>query len=223
MKKFLFVLGCAICTLTASAQYASDASSSFFSVQKSDQPVTFGIRSGVNFAKQSVSSDGYSFSSKNNVGFNIGVSIDIPMMESLYLQSGLYYTVKGYKIKEDEDRYEYTEKAAPAYLEVPFLASYRYNFSDFTQLQINFGPYFAYGIGGKYKLSFDNYDDENESSDYFGDGIKKFDAGLAIGAGLTFGHTFVGINYDLGLTNILKDSDDSMKNRCLSINIGYNF
>ena len=129
MKKFLLVLACAICTLTASAQYASDASSSFFSVQKSDQPVTFGIRGGVNFAKQSVSYDGYSFSPKNNVGFNVGVSVDIPMLESLYLQSGLYYTVKGYKLEEDG----YTEKATPSYLELPILASYRYNFSDFTQ------------------------------------------------------------------------------------------
>lgn len=214
MKKILLVLVCAICTLTASAQYASDASSSFFSVQKSDQPVTFGIRGGVNFAKQSVSYDGYSFSPKNNVGFNVGVSVDIPMLESLYLQSGLYYTVKGYKLEEDG----YTEKATPSYLELPILASYRYNFSDFTQLQINFGPYLAYGIAGKYK-----YDDGDEDEDFFDDDTKKFDAGLAIGAGMTFGHIFVGVNYDLGLTNILKDSDGSLKNRCLSINVGYNF
>ena len=218
MKKFLLILACAISTLTVSAQYASDASSSFFSVQKSDQPVTFGIRGGVNFAKQAVSSDGYSYSPKNNVGFNIGVSVDIPMMESLYLQSGLYYTVKGYKLEEDGE----TEKATPAYLEIPILASYRYNFSDFTQLQINFGPYLAYGIGGKYKWE---YEGESEDEKYFdSDDNRKFDAGLAFGAGMTFGHIFVGINYDLGLTNILKDSEGtSLKNRCLSINVGYNF
>ncbi|MCE9260185.1 PorT family protein [Bacteroides fragilis] len=214
MKKILLVLVCAICTSTVSAQYASDASSSFFSVQKSDQPVTFGIRGGVNFAKQSVSYDGYSFSPKNNIGFNVGVSVDIPMLESLYLQSGLYYTVKGYKSEEDG----YTEKATPSYLELPILASYRYNFSDFTQLQINFGPYLAYGVAGKYK-----WDDGDEDEDFFDDDTNRFDAGLAIGAGMTFGHIFVGVNYDLGLTNILKDSDGSLKNRCLSINVGYNF
>lgn len=214
MRKILFILACAICTLNASAQYASDASSSFFSTEKSDQPVTFGIRGGVNFAKQTASSDGYSFSPKNNVGFNVGLSVDIPMMESLYLQSGLYYTVKGYKLEEDG----YTEKATPSYLELPILASYRYNFSDFTQLQINFGPYLAYGIAGKYK-----WDDEDEDKDFFDDDTKKIDAGLAFGAGMTFGHIFVGINYDLGLTNILKDSEGSLKNRCLSINVGYNF
>ena len=217
MKKFLLVLACAICTLTASAQYASDASSSFFSGHRSDAPVTFGIRGGVNLAKQIASSDeGYSFSAKNNVGFNVGVSVDIPMLESLYLQSGLYYTVKGYKLEEED----YTEKATPSYLQIPILASYRYNFSDFTQLQINFGPYLAYGIGGKYK-----WDDEDEDEKFFDDDYnKRFDAGLTIGAGMTFGHIFVGLNYDLGMTNILKDSDDgSLKNRSLSINLGYNF
>lgn len=217
MKKFLFLVVCVLCTWAASAQYASDASGSFFSVEKADQPVTFGIRGGVNFAKQTASSDGYDFSAKNNVGFNVGVCVDIPLLESLYLQSGLYYTVKGYKIEEGSEK----EKATPSYLEIPILASYRYNFSNSTQLQINFGPYLAYGIAGKYKWE---YDSKNEDEKYFDDDdIKKFDAGLAFGAGITFSHIFVGINYDLGLTNVWKDSDISLKNRCLSINLGYNF
>lgn len=218
-KNLLLLLVCAIGSLTVSAQRAVSRSSSVFSTERTEQPVTLGIRGGVNFAKQVVSSDdGSSFSPKNNVGVNFGVSVDIPMMESLYLQSGLYYTVKGYKFEGDG----YTEKASPSYLELPILTSYRYNFSDFTQLQINFGPYLAYGIAGKYKLKRDGGEEEDE--DFFDDETNKFDAGLAIGAGMTFGHIFVGINYDLGLTNILKDSDDtSVKNRCLSINVGYNF
>lgn len=142
------------------------------------------------------------------------------MLESLYLQSGLYYTVKGYKLEDEE--YSYTETCTPAYLELPILASYRYNISDYTQLQINFGPYLAYGIAGKYKWE-DNDGEEDDDDKYFDDDTNKFDAGLAFGAGVTFGHIFVGINYDLGLTNILKDSEGSLKNRCLSINVGYNF
>ena len=142
-------MACAICTLAVSAQRAVSNSSTVFSTERADQPITIGIRGGVNFAKQTVSSDGYSFSPKNNVGFNAGISVDIPMLESLYLQSGLYYTVKGYKLEDEE--YSYTETCTPAYLELPILASYRYNISDYTQLQINFGPYLAYGIAGKYK------------------------------------------------------------------------
>ncbi len=220
MKKILLFMACAICTLAVSAQRAVSNSSTVFSTERADQPITIGIRGGVNFAKQTVSSDGYSFSPKNNVGFNAGISVDIPMLESLYLQSGLYYTVKGYKLEDEE--YSYTETCTPAYLELPILASYRYNISDYTQLQINFGPYLAYGIAGKYKWE-DNDGEEDDDDKYFDDDTNKFDAGLAFGAGVTFGHIFVGINYDLGLTNILKDSEGSLKNRCLSINVGYNF
>ncbi len=36
--------------LTASAQRASSSSSSFFSTEKSDQGVTFGIRAGLNLS-----------------------------------------------------------------------------------------------------------------------------------------------------------------------------
>ena len=215
MKKFLFVLVCAISTLTTSAQYASDASRSFFSTKKSDQSVTLGIRGGLNIANLTISEDGYDLSLKDNVGFNIGVCVDIPMMESLYLQSGLYYTVKGSKEEDGDLEVKYT----PSYLEIPILVSYRYNFSDFTQLQVNFGPYIAYGIGGKWKKE---YEGETEEGDFFDDSIKKFDAGLAFGAGITLGHVYVGVNYDLGLTNIAKDSDSSIKNRCFSINVGYN-
>lgn len=215
MKKILLVLVCALCTLTASAQYAVDGGS-FFSTERPDQPITIGIRGGVNMAKVTASSYGYSFSAKNNTAFNVGVCVDFPMMESLYLQSGLYYTVKGYKLEDDGE----TEKASPAYLEIPILASYRYNFSSSTQLQVNFGPYLAYGIGGKTKWE---YDGESEKEDFFDDDFKRFDAGLAFGAGIVFSHIFVGVNYDLGLTNMLKGGDGSLKNRCLSINVGYNF
>ena len=95
MKKILLFMACAICTLAVSAQRAVSNSSTVFSTERADQPITIGIRGGVNFAKQTVSSDGYSFSPKNNVGFNAGISVDIPMLESLYLQSGLYYASSG--------------------------------------------------------------------------------------------------------------------------------
>lgn len=220
MKKLFLALVCAGCTLTASAQYASDASTSFFSTEKADQPVTFGIRGGVNFAKQVYSADNLSETSSNKTGFNVGLSVDIPLMQSLYVQSGLYYTMKGYKIEEDGE----TWKANPGYLQIPILASYRFNINDAIQLQVNVGPYFACGISGKDKVEGEYWGESYEEEyDYFNDNFKRFDAGFIFGAGVTFGHIFVGMNYELGLSNNLKDSDISQKNRCFSINLGYNF
>ena len=95
------------------------------------------------------------------------------------------------------------------------------------QLQFNVGPYFAYGIAGKYKESdsFDGLKSEEES-DYFGDdddqhGGKRFDVGLQVGTGVTIKKFFVGCAYEFGFAKAIKDS--KAKNTNFMVNVGYNF
>lgn len=216
MKKILFTIACLVSAMTISAQRASSTSSSFFSTEKADQPITFGVRAGMNISN--FSGDGAD-GLDSRIGFNAGVSLDIPLLQSLYLQTGLYVTQKGAKYEEDD----YEEKVNPLYLEIPVLASYRYNFSDATQLQVNFGPYFAYGISGKYKITEGNISGE---ADFFGDdedqwGGKRFDVGLQVGAGVTISKFFIGCAYEFGLSDIADDAD--AKNSNFMINVGYNF
>lgn len=225
MKKVFLTLVCAVVALSVSAQRASSSSSSsFFSTEKSDLPITFSIRGGVNFANMSVEEGNYSYSSDTYTGFHAGVVVDFPLLESFYIQSGLYYTVKGSKTEEDGEK----ETLSPAFLEIPILASYRYDFSEAAQLQINFGPYLAYGVGGKAKYE---YRGESEKIDFFGDdddddslGAKRFDAGLQIGAGLTIAqHYYVGCGYEFSLTSMGRDSDYKIKNKNFFISLGYQF
>lgn len=222
MKKFLLVVVCAISALTVSAQRASSSSSSFFSTESVDGGVRWGIRVGANFANMSFSNDGYSSSPKSRTSFHVGVVADIPVVESFYVQSGLFLQNKGFKIDYDDDE---TMTAKPMYLEIPVLASYRYNFNDATQLQINFGPYFGYGIGGKYKYE---YDGDSEEEDCFQDGeMKRFNCGLQVGAGITFAsHIYLGVAYQFGLSNIADDDeggDYSVKDKNWMVSLGYNF
>lgn len=223
MRKNLLVIACAFCALTASAQRASSSSSSFFSTEKSDEGITFGIRAGLNMSNMTFSDDEVSVSPDSRTSFHVGVTADIPLMQSLYVQTGLFFQNKGYKLDYDGD----TETAKPMYFEIPVLASYRYDLSDAMQLQVNFGPYFGYGIGGKIKLESD-YDDENYEFDFFGDkeddGYKSFNCGLQVGAGLTFNnHLYLGFSYQFGLSNISNDSDFSVKDKNCMISLGYNF
>lgn len=219
MKKYFMIIACAFVALSASAQRASSSSSSFFSTEKSDAPITFGITAGVNFANMSFSADGGSYSPDSRTAFNVGLTVDFPILESLYIKSGLLYSSKGYKIEDDDETYT----ASPAYLEIPILASYRYNFSDAAQLQFNVGPYVAYGIGGKYKYESDYYDEERET-DFFDDDTNKFDLGLQFGLGLTISQHFnIGVSYQLGLTNVFDEDGIDVKNRNLMINLGYTF
>lgn len=224
MKKILVAIACMACVFSVSAQ--QEKSTSIFSTEKANQGITWGIRGGFNLSNMKFSGDNESADSK--AGFNVGVNIDFPLLQSLYLQTGLYYTTKGYKYNEEEEDYKTEYKCTPQYLEIPVMASYRYNFNKATQLQINFGPYFAYGIAGKEKDT-NEYEGEKEEDkfDVFGkDGVfNRFDAGLGIGGGITIKKFFIGLNYQFGLANIAKDAegDYSVKNKNFSISVGYNF
>lgn len=229
MKKLFLIAVCAFSALTMSAQRASSSSSSFFSTEKSSESVRFGIRGGLNFANVSGK---HMVDTDMRTSFHVGAIVDIPLMQSLYIQTGLYLTEKGWKYEESEDDYEWEEKTNLMYLEIPILASYRYNFNDATQLQFNVGPYIAYGIGGKCKTVETEYDETYKGeSDFFGDdndqmGGKRFDCGLQIGLGLTFAkHYYIGGAYEFGLTKIAGGSnwETKPKNNNWMISVGYTF
>lgn len=233
MKKLLLTAVCAFGIITASAQRASSSSYSFFSTEKADRGVTFGIRAGLNFA--SLTGGDTDGAPDSRTAYHVGVIADIPLMQSLYIQTGLYFQSKGMKYEESyDDGDSYKTTLSPMYLQIPILASYRYNFSDAFQLQVNFGPYFAYGVGGKYKDEYSygsgSYDDEIYESDVFDGGLKRFDCGLQVGAGMTFArHYYLGFTYEFGLTNIADDLDldieegSSVKNSNWMLSIGYTF
>ena len=232
MKKLLLVLACVSCAMSASAQR-------FFSAEPANQPITFGVRAGLNISDftQNPTISGELLKAK--AGFNVGVNVDFPLLESLYLQSGLYFSLQGAKYKYTETDVDYYEKYVvnynPCYLQLPILASYRYNFKDNLQLQVNLGPYFAVALGGKANYKYEVNDDGEaesykEKNKMFGktngypNGYKRGDIGWIVGAGVTWQKLYFGFNYGFGFMNILKNSPNySEKNSTFSINVGYNF
>lgn len=88
----------------------------------------------------------------------------------------------------------------------------------------------AVGLFGKAKLKVDGdiadiaeLGDNSMSEDIFGDdGLKRFDFGLGLKAGVEFNKKYqVAISYDFGLVEVAKDL--GMKNRNLMISLGYMF
>lgn len=231
MKKFLLLT-----VLTVGMLFCANA-----------QESGFGVRASMNISKASDKYDGkvrdgesksdYEQDFKSRVGFNIGVIYDWGLSEKFYIQPGLYFTTRGGKIKENDEDYKYKEKWNLNYLELPILASYRIALSDNVKWHINAGPYLAYGLGGKVKWE-ETYDGDTDKGDFkaFGTadedsdeqkgGLKRFDAGLSFGTGVSFDKFYVGLTYDLGLTNIAdKDvwKDHKVRNRNFSIGVGFNF
>lgn len=151
-------------------------------------------------------------------GFQLGVGMDYGFSENWSLQSGLMISSKGYKIKEDGEKFT----ARPIYLDIPILAAYKFNISDNTKFVINAGPYLAFGLGGKCKY------DEGEDVKIFKDydkkkGWKRFDLGIQYGIGLELNDRYL-INLT-GQNGFISPADggENPKNMTFSIGVGYRF
>lgn len=179
---------------------------------------TFGVRAGVNFQNINGKSEGKSLENKLKTGINLGINAEIGVAPDFYFQPGLLFTTKGAKIEGSGD-----VKVNLSYLEIPMNLVYKPVLGN-GNLIAGFGPYMAYGIGGKWKSDAGDIDVKFGSGD--DDDVKPFD----MGANLLFGYEFasklsVQMNAQLGLLNLMPkgDSDNSLKNTGFGISLGYRF
>lgn len=210
--------------------------------------IAFGVRAGVNINSLGYSGDNKDYDDlKSRAGFHVGAVMDWNVAGDFYIQPGIYFTTRGAKNEFSETdmdfSYKYTQKLNMSYLQIPVLASYRFPVSDAVKIDINVGPYIAIGLGGKLKVEeTETYDGETERHsnkyDIFGKStkdeekgdFKRFDAGLRFGAGVNIHKFYVGVSYDLGLTNLARTGDDyrwskndKFRNGSFQVSVGYNF
>lgn len=165
MNKILLLAIAVITTFSMSAQAPEEPIHN----EESSDAVTFGFRFGlsINGMSNNIGNNEASeifgglpclLDVHNKMGLNFGVSVEIPLFKSLWLNTGVYYKSTGAKFtfKPDNSKVEegvtldnYTANVTMHNVRVPVQASYRYNINNNFQLQVNLGPYFAYGFGGK--------------------------------------------------------------------------
>ncbi|GAB4013265.1 hypothetical protein GCM10028808_31830 [Spirosoma migulaei] len=142
--------------------------------------------------------------------------------EHFALMPGVQLIRKGNKVSDSFG----TDVTHLLYLEIPVYALYRHYLPDNKgELFGGLGPYFAYGLSGNFKSTFNG---QTSSFPAFGGngGFKRFDAGLALTAGYQFPNSLrIRLGYELGLTNIESGpsgpDDDKAYNRAISLNVGY--
>lgn len=194
---------------------------------------TFGIRAGVNLQNlNGKEADGDKLENKLVPRFNVGVNAEIPVATDFYLQPGLLFATKGTK---SEGGLSGDDKLTLSYIELPVNFIYKPTLGA-GKLLLGFGPYVAYGIGGKVKSDVGGDIDVKFKGDVeAGDDpakayFKPFDAG----ANLLFGYELSNrlsaqLNAQLGLVNILpdyagaQDSDARAANTGFGISLGYRF
>ena len=180
-------------------------------------------------------------------GLTVGAVVDLNIYNCLAVQTGVIYQrrrsdYQNLRINEENGYFAYYEgKRHSNYFQVPVLASFRMKLNKYIEGQVDFGPYFAFGFGGKdkYNMYASQYNELGAvdiaqvpvKADYFGDNgaHHSFDWGFKIGAGIEIqDNYYVGIHYDAGARNAhdknpYPGSSVSGLNKAWNFTIGYNF
>jgi hypothetical protein len=210
-----------------------------FVTQAQTGGTSFGIRGGV---------DLQTFNGKDHNGdnlklslaprFNIGVVADISVAPDFYFQPGLLFTTKGAKSKDQFLGVDMTAEYNLSYIELPLSLLYKPIVGN-GRFMLGFGPYLAYGIGGKNKYEVGSISGEedivfgNEYSSANPNDTKYFKA-LDYGANLFFGYELLSgislqLNTQLGLAKINADNTTAtegkviFKNTGFGLSLGYSF
>jgi hypothetical protein len=164
--------------------------------------VSLGIKGGVNVYNVHNDND-TKYDSK--AGFHFGLLGHIHFDSNFAIQPEIVYSAQG--AKNGDTKYNLD------YLNVPVLFQYMFD----NGFRIQAGPQLGFLISAKSK----NNNDNTDIKDYY----KPIDFGASIGASYVFPPTGFGIDvrYNLGLSNINKNSEVNSTNRGLQLGIFYIF
>ncbi|MFA5817117.1 MAG: porin family protein [Bacteroidales bacterium] len=157
----------------------------------------FGIKGGVNFSNLYTKD---ASNAKMLTGFNLGMFGKLPITKHIAVQPELYFTTKGAEVAYNSLFVNGTARFHLNYVEVPLLIVV--NITDNFNIQV--GPYGSYMISGIVKnesnINLFNFEQNIDTHDY-----NRFDAGIAVGAGIDIGAISLGARYYYGLTNVGKE------------------
>lgn len=200
--------------------------------------VTYGIRTGVNFAKwqgddlQIIEdlldkTDGY-LVTKGKKGWHVGGYVNIPISETFSFEPGLAYSKKGYSIKGD------FQIPALKYFGINIGAQVQSHYIDIPLvmkanvvkgLHVYAGPQVSYLVRSSLnaKLGVLGISIFNKG---FGitERFNKVDMGLTGGIGYQFDNGLnIQAGYDYGLSKLDKNDNYEAYNRVVKVSVGYSF
>ena len=160
------------------------------------------------------------------LGFHVGLTADFEIAYNSAIQTGLILHTKGAKYSASEGEISGDVTVNPMYIQLPLHYAYKLDVSPGTRVVFHAGPYAAYGVGGKTKVSGSLGDASAEvEGDVFGDDgfMKRFDAGLGLGVGAEFGQILLDLGWDMGLVNIADSDNGDFKNQNAYLSVGFRF
>ncbi|MET3115161.1 opacity protein-like surface antigen [Pedobacter sp. CG_S7] len=182
-------------------------------------PIKFGIKGGLNLSNIIKDDGNNNFETKVNPGFNAGITVDIPIIESIAFTPELLYSTKGYKLTSNYGEFTQTTN----FIDVPILASIKLGGSG---LNLVAGPQVSFLLSTKNKFKTDMGQIEqqvNEDSDKF----KKSLVGGVIGFRYDINNTVdlhgrYALDFQKNNENA-SSSTPEYKNQVFSVGFGYKF
>ena len=255
MKKLFFIMAMSVCAFMAQAQ------------------TTSGIRVGLNMTsatgKYNDLMADQDYNNKSYMGYSVHYFIDVPVIGNFSIQPAIGLSMKGITYEYDKfttkkthrvdldsyKKYDVTESRGTSvtqkhnlgYLDVPILFAYALPLSESFRVQLGVGPYFSYGLFGKFKYESDTYltvspdkygenkhtitkDDcpsfgKNDDGDDPKGNINRFDWGIAIQGSI---YWFLNVAYQKGLksaniTDEKNEGKDKLALSNLSLGLGFIF
>jgi hypothetical protein len=171
--------------------------------------IQFGAKAGLNLANWAMSPKEQGISTSLKPFFNAGGLAYIPLFNKFGLQPEVVYSGEGTKIKDVDGSSTYNL----GYINVPVLFKYKDASGFFAEI----GPQIGFLLNAKAKYG----DISVDQKDY----LKSTDFSGVIGLGyLSSFNIGVDARYNLGLTNIVKESDNgSIKNGVIQVGLFYMF
>ncbi|AZA76523.1 PorT family protein [Chryseobacterium sp. G0186] len=175
----------------------------------SSNPVTFGVKGGMNVS--SLSKDSGLDDQKSKIGFNAGVFANIPVASSFSVQPEVIYSQYGNKSNFTALGTKYSASTKLDYIAVPVMFQY----NALPNLYLEAGPEFGFMVSAKNKLKNESNGDSS-TSDNYKDNFNTFNFGIGIGAGYYFTENLgLTARYVAGLTDIAKNrpsGSDAVRN-----------
>jgi hypothetical protein len=148
-------------------------------------------------------------------GYHAGLLVEFGRLNALSVQTGAFFTSKGYRLEMDDLLFDIEGQVSLYYLEVPVMVNGNYYITPDIGVFLSAGPYAGYGLMGKTSATITvlGESDTEEEDIVFGEDVNQWDFGATFGAGVRLWMTDIGVNYDLGLFNTNPEEDLVIQNR----------
>jgi hypothetical protein len=222
MKKFFVIAAMMVAAVSANAQFEPGT----FSIQ----PKLGGVGSMLSNTPNLRLGDNVKLDKTAVGGVLIGAEAEYQLTNMFSLAAGANYSMQG-SAWEDENiyieglKYEIKDtKIELGYINVPVVVN-AYLFRGFA---VKTGVQFGFLTSAKMKSTVSGKNDSmTQSINYdedFKDDCKKFDVSIPVGVSYQFKVPIViDARYNIGLSNVYKDSDLKCKNQVFQITVGYKF